>query len=865
MVSLLRQNKLRTNLFILIIVSSVVMTFASTGLQLYLKYKNHLEGVQDNFKFIADSYLAPVSDSLWDFDESNVRLQLEGILKLPGIEYCYIHNVQDTSSPMFEVGDASLRRDISETYQLIYRDQLLGTLNVAVNFDYIYTDLKRASVFDIISRGLEVFIIAIIVLLIINQVLLRHFTTISSYARKLDIDHLDTSLVLKRLMQDDELQLVVTAINDMRLKIQKDIEDSRVVQRELEFNHNLLVAQQEISWEGILVIDGNERILSYNQRFIELWEIPEAVIVSGLDNELVKHVLDKVVDPDGFIARIDYLYSNQNESSKDTIVFHDGRVVERNSGPIYGKDNTYFGRVWYFRDITHEVLAEQTLLNSHKRFLTVLNSIDATIYVADMETNEILFMNKHMIESFGRDMTGENCWRSFRNENGPCDYCTNDKLLDENGKPTGVYVWQDVNPITGRAYVNHDRAIEWTDGRLVRLQIATDISDLYQMEEELRQAQKMESLGRLAGGVAHDFNNMLSIILGNVEMILLDLEPENPLGKSLSQIQKAAKRSSEFTKQLLAFARKQTIAPKVINLNDTLEGMLKMLRRLIGEDIELIWRPQIDLWAVKMDPSQVDQILANLCLNASDSIVEGGDISIETENIACDSDYCIDHEDFVPGNYVVITVSDNGRGIGKEDIAKLFEPFFTTKEVGKGTGLGLATVYGIVKQNNGFINVYSEAGHGATFKIYLPQYADAGEPHTENITLEIEQTGVETILLVEDEKALLDMTQKMLERLGYTVMAANSPEDALKISKEIDPGDIHLLLSDVVMPGMNGQKLSEELLLLHTEMKCIFMSGYTADVIAHHGVLREGVDFINKPFSIKDLAGKIRSVLDEAV
>lgn len=865
MFSLLPQNKLRTNLFILIIISSVVMTFASTGLELYLKYKNHLENVQDNFNFIANSYLAPVSDSMWDFDESNVGLQLEGILKLPGVVYCYISSEQDMNNSKLEVGDADIRRDATESYQLIYRDQTIGALHVAVNFDYIYKDLKKTSVFDIISRGLEICIVAIILLLIINQVLLRHFTTISSYAENLDIDHLDTALVLKRLMKDDELQLIVTAINDMRMRIRKDIEHNKIIRRKLEFNHNLLVAQQETSWEGILVIDASDKILSYNKRFIEMWDIPEDVIASGVDSVLVKHVLDKIVDPDGFLSRIEYLYSNQNESSKDTIVFLDGRVVERNSGPIYGEDNTYFGRVWYFRDITHKVLAEQTLLTSHKRFLTVLNSLDATIYVGDMETNEILFMNKYMIESFGRDMTGENCWRSFRNANGPCDFCTNDKLVDENGKPTGVQIWQDVNPITGRTYVNHDRAIEWTDGRFVRLQIGTDISDLHLLEEQLRQAQKMESLGRLAGGVAHDFNNMLSIILGNVEMILIDMEPESPLVKSLSQIQKAAKRSSDFTKQLLAFARKQTISPKVIDLNETLEGMLKMLRRLIGENIELVWRPQIDLWAVKMDPSQVDQILANLCLNASDSIEEGGEIYIETENLVCDADYCIDHEDFVPGNYVVISVSDNGRGIGKEDINKLFEPFFTTKEVGKGTGLGLATVYGIVKQNNGFINVYSEPEHGATFKIYLPQYVGQGEAEPENLTLEREHTGSETILLVEDEKGLLDMTCKMLERLGYNVMAANSPEDAVGISKRTYPGKIHLLLSDVVMPGMNGQKLSEELLLTHTEMKCIFMSGYTADVIAHHGVLREGVNFINKPFSVQDLAIKIRSVLDDVV
>lgn len=840
------------------------MTIASTGVQLYLKYKNHIEDIQNNLQFIAESYLAPISDSIWDFDESNVQLQLEGILQLPGIKYCSIQNLEDTIGTIIEVGDANIHRDQSETYQLIYKDQPVGTLNVVVNYDFIYDDLKQTSLLVIVSRGLEVFLIAIIVLLIIHHILLRHFNTISSYIKKLEIDQLNEPLFLQRQIKDDELQHVVTAINDMLCRIQKDIEERKVTHREFEFKHSLLTAQQETSWEGILIVDDHDQIQSYNQRFIDLWEIPGDIIASGLDSDLVKHVLGKIVDPDSFTSRISYLYSNQNETSTDTIVLHDGQVIERKSAPIYAKEKeTYFGRVWYFRDTTQEVVAEKSLQDSHKRFLTVLNSIDATIYVADMDTYEILFMNKHMVESFGKDMTGDNCWQSFRNESGPCEYCTNDTLIDENGSATGVHIWQDINPITGKYYINHDRAIEWTDGRLVRLQIATDISDLQHMEEQLRQAQKMESLGRLAGGVAHDFNNMLSIIIGNVEMILIDSDPGDPIVSNLSEIKKAAERSSDFTKQLLAFARKQTISPKVVNLNETLEGMLSMLRRLIGEDINLVWMPKTDLWAVKMDPSQIDQILANLCVNACDSITENGKISIETENIVCGEDYCIDHEDFIPGHYVVISVSDNGSGIKKEDIDKLFEPFFTTKNIGEGTGLGLATVYGIVKQNNGFINVYSESGKGTTFKIFLPKHTKAVEEELNNIEPEIQQTGSEVILLVEDEEALLNMTKRMLERLGYTVIPANTTGEAVQISQNLTPGKIHLLLTDVVMPEMNGQKLAEKVVRYHSEIKCLFMSGYTADVIAHHGVLNEGVNFLNKPFSTYDLANKVRSVLDE--
>jgi len=406
------------------------------------------------------------------------------------------------------------------------------------------------------------------------------------------------------------------------------------------------------------------------------------------------------------------------------------------------------------------------------------------------------------------------------------------------------------------------------NGRVVSM-IGTihDITERKQAEEEreklqaqLTQAQKMESVGRLAGGVAHDFNNMLTVIQGNAAMALEDLPPDSPLRENIEEIQKCAQRSADLTRQLLAFARKQTVAPKVLDLNATVEGMLKMLRRLIGEDIQLAWLPGAGLWPVKIDPSQVDQLLANLCVNARDAIGGVGHVTIETESVTLDGAYVSSHPGFAPGEYVLLAVSDDGCGMDKEVLGHLFEPFFTTKEVGKGTGLGLATVYGIVKQNHGFINVYSEPGQGTTFKLYLPRHAETGAPVEKNGPAQPEARGRETILLVEDELSILKIGGKMLESLGYTVLPASTPVEAMRLARE-HAGKIDLLMTDVVMPEMNGRDLARQVLSLYPNIKRLFMSGYTADVIACQGVLEEGLHFIQKPFSKKDLGGKVREAL----
>ena len=381
-----------------------------------------------------------------------------------------------------------------------------------------------------------------------------------------------------------------------------------------------------------------------------------------------------------------------------------------------------------------------------------------------------------------------------------------------------------------------------------------------ELEGQLHQAQKMESIGRLAGGVAHDYNNMLSVILGYAELSLAQAAPGSTMHDNLGEILDAARRSAAITRQLLAFARKQTMEPQVLDLNATVEGMLKILQRLIGEDLQLRWLPGDDLWPVHLDPSQVDQLLANLCINARDAIAHGGTILIETENCTLDDDYCRHHAGCHSGDHVRLAVSDTGCGMDAQTMGKIFEPFFTTKSPGLGTGLGLSTVYGIVTQNGGMIDVSSEVGKGTTFSIYLPRHK-GGEDKKEVLGETAQgEGGAETILIVEDEAAILRLAARILGEAGYRVYTATNPSQAAQLAAAID-GPLHLLLADVIMPEMNGRELERLLRPLRPQMKSLFMSGYPAGYIGERGILADGVNFLQKPFTAESLIGKVRQLL----
>jgi PAS domain S-box-containing protein len=521
-------------------------------------------------------------------------------------------------------------------------------------------------------------------------------------------------------------------------------------------------------------------------------------------------------------------------------------------------------------DITERKQAEEDLQRSEHRVRAVLESLPEGIIAADAQTRRFVFANESMCRMLG--YSREELIGLTPADIHPADAMARLAVQFEQALHRQSEGMEDlaVKRKDGTLFpVELHNAFVELDGQPCLLGVFRDITQRRRAEEEreklqaqLQQAQKMESIGRLAGGVAHDFNNMLGVILGYAELALDQSEPDQPLYNDLEEIRKAAERSADLTRQLLGFARKQTISPKVLDLNETVEGMLKMLRRLIGEDIDLAWLPGKNLWPIRMDTSQVDQILANLCVNARDAIGDTGKVTIETENVLFDKDYCVEHLGAVPGEYVMLAVSDDGCGMNEETMTHLFEPFFTTKEIGLGTGLGLATIYGIVKQNRGFINAYSEPDRGSTIKVYLPRHKSRTREKPQAEAAGQTEAGHETILLVEDEPAILQMTRQMLMHQGYQVLAASTPGEALRLAEKYS-GRVQLLITDVVMPEMNGRDLARSLLSLYPDLKRLFMSGYSANVIAHHGVLDKEVYFIQKPFTMKNLAAKVRECLDQ--
>jgi PAS domain S-box-containing protein len=514
------------------------------------------------------------------------------------------------------------------------------------------------------------------------------------------------------------------------------------------------------------------------------------------------------------------------------------------------------------RDISARKEAELELLQSNERYRDLVENAHDIIYSHDLEGNYI------SINRAVELITGYTREEALRMN-------INQIVAPEHLEMAREMITHKLEGIEGTAY---ELDIVAKDGRKVTVEvntklvvhdgipvgvqgIARDITRRKMLEDQLLQSQKLESVGRLAGGIAHDFNNMLTAINGYSDLVLRQLDPDDPMRQNIEEIKKAGERSAELTHQLLAFSRRQILQPEYIDLNETITETSSMLKRLIGEDIELatVLKPQVG--SIKVDPGQLSQIIMNLVVNARDAMPDGGKLTIATSNVFLDPDYARSHLGILPGAYVMLSVSDTGIGMTPDQQEQIFEPFYTTKEVGKGTGLGLSTVYGIVKQSGGNILVYSEVGHGTTFKIYLPRVVqpdEAGEFQESSPKLAL---GTETILLVEDEDLVRSLSRQVLESCGYTVIEAVDGIEALETLEKSETR-IDLLITDVVMPRMGGPELAEKLLEKIPNLPILFASGYTDDAIVRHGVLQTNVNFIQKPFTIDDVARKVRDLLD---
>jgi two-component system cell cycle sensor histidine kinase/response regulator CckA len=639
------------------------------------------------------------------------------------------------------------------------------------------------------------------------------------------------------------------------------ITERKHAEEELRWKTAFLEALLNSTLDGTLVVDQQAKKILQNQRLNDLLKIPRHIADNNDDEQQLRWVTGMAKNPGQFIEKVVYLNAHPNETSRDEIELKGGMILDRYSSPVLGKDGKYYGRIWTFRDITEQRRAEESIrVQAH-----MLDNIGQAVIATDLG-GQVTYANHFADELYGwppAEMLGQNIVditvpqttreqaeqvlaRVHRGENWSGEFLvrhrdgtefpafvTNTPLRDQQGKVIGI------------------------------VGITKDITERKRLEIQLFQAQKMETVGKLAGGVAHEFNSIMTTVIGQSELMLNRLAPENPLHSNATEIHEAAKRAATLTRQLLAYGRKQILQPAILDLNSILSGMESSLRHLMGRGTEVRLVPAAGLKAVQADAGQIEQVIMNLAMNSADAMPKGGKLTLETANVALDQEHVSRFPELKAGDYVMLAITDTGVGMSGEIKDRVFEPFFTTKGVGKGTGLGLSTSYGIVKQSGGHINVESEPDCGAVFKIYLPQVEPPKKGSVPRLASPGLPHGGETILLVDDDPALREMAAALLKRLGYTVLVAANGIEALNLSQQPNVGPIDLLFTDVAMPQMSGKELSERVRVLSPHTRILFTSSYTEKAMVHQGGLNKDVALLKKPFTPSAMAHKVRELLDQ--
>ncbi len=612
----------------------------------------------------------------------------------------------------------------------------------------------------------------------------------------------------------------------------------------------------ENSRDAIYVSSIDGKLLEFNRSMLELFGYAPEEMRELNAEDLYLHPEDR----QGFKDAIERAGSVQDHEVQ--LITKDKRVMHclLSSTLLTEEDGRVVGYQGIIHDITQRKIAEERLRKEKAFSDAALESLPGLFYLFD-ENGRFLRWNQNLERVTGYSAAELAGMHPLNLVSGPdkprLKRCMDDVFAKGSSSAEADLAKKD----GGTTPYFFTGTLISLDGRPSVVGMAIDVESQRRLEEQLRQSQKMEAIGQLAGGVAHDFNNILTVILSNADILLGGLGPEDPRREELQGIREASQRATSLTRQLLAFSRKQMLRPKVVNLNSVIVNLENMLRRLIGEDIELITLLEPGLWLVEADLGQVEQMVMNLVVNARDAMPQGGKLAIETGNMEVGDDFAHAHYPIVPGGYVMLVVSDNGIGMSPETRERIFEPFFTTKQRSKGTGLGLSTVYGIVKQSGGFIWAHSEPGKGATFKVYLPRVEKNVTPLQGEVRWAAAPQGSETLLLVEDEDSVRGLARRILEGRGYRVLEAEDAQQALEVADAFaEP--IHLLLTDLVMPGLSGRELAERLQPERPDMKVLYMSGYSDHAVLRDQTLNSGANFLHKPFTPESLASRVRDILD---
>ncbi|MDD2462666.1 MAG: ATP-binding protein [Desulfobulbus sp.] len=745
--SFVRTHRLSFRLLLSIIGCSLLCILLAVIIQLIVQYRQNVRDIHSRLDFIAESYVPALTASAYQLDEAQIRLELQGLLQLQDLVQAEVREQLNQQVTTIAEGQERARMPIVREYPLVFqglRPIPVGTLIVRASFDGVYARLKHQAVTIILTNVLLIVPLAGVILVFFQLCLHRHLARIVGYTASLNLDRLDAPLQLNRPPRQeetaDELDQLVLAINEMRLRIRDDMEHRKAAEQELLLRKILLECVLQARIDGICITGSDKTCLFGNRRFSDLWHTEIDCQPGQPTAPIFSSIVEHLTDPAVFEKALTRVEQSTDAVFQGELLLLNGATFEYYTVPVQASEGMVYGRLWSFRDV----------------------------------------------------------------------------------------------------------------------------SERKGMEEQLRQARKMETLGSLAGGIAHDFNNLLSPIIGYAELGLNQLEPGDPMAVSLGQICKAAGRAADLTRQILAFSRKQMLEVRIIDLNEVIGEYEDMLRRLLGETIamQIVLTPHPAL--VRVDPSQIEQVVLNMAVNARDAMPDGGTLTIETAEVYLDQRYAERHVEVEAGDYVMLSISDTGTGIEEAIRDRIFEPFFTTKARGKGTGLGLATSFGIIKQHHGHLWVYSEPGHGTTFKMYLPKAEERTAPSVESAPdAVLTASGSEHVLVVEDDAMVRELVCETLLSQGYRVSQAEDPKLALALFTQIEPVD--LLVTDVIMPHMNGRELYRQLIQQLPGLRVLYMSGYTENVIADQGMLYEGVDFLQKPFSVRTLLTKVQQALAKRV